>query len=360
MIRQPISSGIISPETIPHRPTPGVSQSARRIRLLLACTARYPFVQDDIDTLSKHFDLDVYIGSGVRGAWENFRRAMRADVSYSWFGSVYTFFMVLGARVARRRTMVMLGGVDVAREPALGYGIWRSRWKGALLGYALDRADRVFAVDISLRYLLEESSGRRWEKVEPLPTGYDARFWEPRSPKEDLVLCVASCNSLDRAAVKGIDLLIGAARALPHLRFEVVGIVPEVIAQLAPDLPANITLLPPVPREALRDYYGRARIYCQPSRREGLPNSLCEAMLCGCIPVGARVGGIPVAIGDCGFVVTPNSVEELRDAIARAAEAPDSLGARARERIAASFPRERREHTLVNTIIELAGAEAID
>lgn len=334
--------------------------SGRRIKVLLTSTARYPFVQDDIDTLAKHFDLEVYIGSGVKGAWENFRRAMRADVSFSWFGSVYTYFMVLGARFARRRTIVMLGGVDVANEPALGYGIWRSRWKGMLLGDALARADKVFAVDISLRHLLERSSGRRWEKVEVLPTGYDASFWTPRSSKEDLVLSVASCNSLDRVSVKGIDLLIDAARALPHLRFEAVGIQPEVIEHLAPDLPSNMHLIPPVPREALRDYYQRARIYCQPSRREGLPNSLCEAMLSGCIPVGTRIGGIPTAIGDCGFIAEPNSVESLRDAIAQAAEAPESLGASARERIETHFPRERRERTLVHTIIELAGAEAID
>jgi glycosyltransferase involved in cell wall biosynthesis len=336
------------------------TSSAPPVRVLLASTARYPFVQDDIDLLGGHFDLDVYIGSGVRGAWENFRRAMRADVSYSWFGSVYTFFMVLGARLARRRAMVMLGGVDVAREPALAYGIWRSRWKGMLLGWALQRADRVFAVDISLRATLERSSGRRWEKIEALPTGYDVGFWTPRYEKADCLLCVATCDSIERAGIKGLDLLIEAARGFQGIEFIAIGIAPLVIEHYAPSLPPNMRLIPPVPRRELLEHYQRARVYCQPSRREGLPNALCEAMLCGCIPVGTRVGGIPTAIADCGFIAEPNNAGALRDAIERALSAPESLARKAHEHIARSFPRERRERALVHTILELAGAEAID
>jgi glycosyltransferase involved in cell wall biosynthesis len=281
-------------------------------------------------------------------------------VSYSWFGSVYTFFMVLGARLARRGSMVMLGGVDVASEPAFAYGIWRSRWKGMLLGWALEKADAVFAVDMSLRRVLERSSHRRWAKVRPMPTGYDVEFWKPRFPKDDIVLCVAAIDSLDRAGVKGLDLLIAAARDLPGLRFEVIGVAADVAASFAPLLPPNVRLLPPVPGAALLEHYQRARVYCQPSRREGLPNSLCEAMLCGCIPVGARVGGVPTAIGDCGFIAEPDNADALRHALVQALNAPESLGRRAHEHIASSFPRERRERTLVHTICELAGAEAID
>jgi glycosyltransferase involved in cell wall biosynthesis len=250
--------------------------------------------------------------------------------------------------------------VDTASEPALGYGIWRSRWKGMLLGWALEKADRVFAVDASLRRALERSSHRRWEKIAALPTGYDAGFWRPGGAREAMALCVASCDTPDRALVKGLDLLIEAARALPAIAFEAVGIAPAVIGHFAGRVPANMRLVPPVPRAELLARYQRARVYCQPSRREGLPNALCEAMLCGCVPVGARVGGVPTAIGDNGFVVEPGNVAALRDAIALAMSAPESLGASAREHIAREFPRDGRERSLVHTIRELAGAEAID
>lgn len=313
-------------------------------------------MRDDVDMLGRYFDVDLYIGSGVGALIENFRRAARADVSFCWFGSVYAFFVVLGAKLAGKRSIIMLGGVDVAREPELGYGIWRSRWKGWLLGYALRKADRVFAVDISLRATLELSSGRRWEKVEALPTGYDPAFWRSDRRKEPVVLCVAGCNSMQRVKIKGIDLLLEAARGLPSVRFEVIGIDEAIARMLGDDIPPNVLLLPPVPREQLPDLYGRARVFCQPSRREGLPNALCEAMLCGCIPVGTDVGGIPTAIGAHGFVVERESVEALIAGIERGLAAPDEVGIEARGHIARTFPDARREKILVETIRRLAHA----
>jgi glycosyltransferase involved in cell wall biosynthesis len=49
--------------------------------------------------------------------------------------------------------------------------------------------------------------------------------------------------------------------------------------------------------------------------REGLPNALCEAMLCGCVPVGTKRNGIPTAIGDCGFYVPYDDPKAAAEAI---------------------------------------------
>lgn len=337
---------------------PIMPQPSSRLTVLVTSTARYPFVQDDIDVLGRYFELDVYFGSGPAGAWQVFNRARRADVAFGWFGSVYTFFMVLGARLGRGGSIVMLGGADVANEPDLNYGIWRSRWKGALLGWALRRADRVFAVDASLRAALEKSSGRTWTAIEALPTGYDVDHWKPGPAKEAVVLTVARCDTPDRARVKGIDLLVEAARRLPGIRFVAIGPSAAVREHFAGAMPPNIEMLEAVPRGDLLARYQTARVYCQPSRREGLPNALCEAMLCACIPVGTPVGGVPTAIGDAGFVVEP-SADAIAAAIDEAMRSGDERGNAARRRICEKFPRSRREHILTATIRQLGGAEDI-
>lgn len=312
----------------------------------------------DIELLRRHFDVDVYIGSGGRGAWENFRRAMRADVSFCWLGSVYTFFMTLGARLAGKRSIVMLGGVDVAREPEMNYGLWLTPWKARLLRSALHRADRIFVVDPSMIAQLEASSGEEWKRIEWVPTGYDIDYWTPRFPKIKRVLTVAGCNAGKRPEVKGLDILIAAARQLPEISFRVIGPAPDVLPELQSLAPPNMEITPPVPHTQLLEEYREAQVYCQPSRREGLPNALCEAMLCGCVPVGTRVNGIPTAIGDAGFVIPPEDVDALRNAIGAAIDAPESAGRAARNHIASTFPIARREETLVHTILQLAGAKA--
>ena len=38
-----------------------------------------------------------------------------------------------------------------------------------------------------------------------------------------------------------------------------------------------------MPQEKLIPYYQKAKVYCQLSMREGLPNALCEALLVGLV-----------------------------------------------------------------------------
>jgi glycosyltransferase involved in cell wall biosynthesis len=312
------------------------------------------FIRDEIELLSRHFRLDVRIGAGVRAPLDILRRARRADISFSWFGSVYTFFMVLGAKLGRGGSIIVLGGVDTAKDPELGYGIWLSRWKGVLLRWALRNADKVLAVDASLIDELRRSSGWDAARVEVLPTGYDIDRLTPGDRREDLVLTVAVCDTVDRAKLKGIDLMIAAAAQLPDVRFRAIGIHPHVIDAMRDAAPPNIELLPPVPREELITHYRAATIYCQVSRREGLPNALCEAMLCGCIPVGTRVGGIPTAIGQTGFVIAKGDLDGLCRSIRSGLAMPREASDAARDRIARLFSRERREKALVGIINGIA------
>ena len=84
--------------------------------------------------------------------------------------------------------------------------------------------------------------------------------------------------------------------------------------------------------------------------REGLPNSVCEAMLCGCIPVGVRAGGIPIAIGDAGFIAEKREVKEIVEAIQKGLNSGDDLRLKARERVISKFSLNNRKVNLNNLI----------
>lgn len=325
-------------------------------RIFLTSTVRPPFVEEDAALLRRHFDLDFFVGSGPAAAVRMFLRAVRADCSICWFASVYSFAVTLGARLSGRRSLVIVGGGDAASLPEYGYGIWRSRWKSRFVRGALRRADLVLVVDPSLAASLRKLSGLPLDHIRLLPTGYDSSFWIPPPegvPEREGVLCVASCSTQARAAVKGLDVLMRAAAGLPDIPFTVVGVDPEFARRFPFSPPDNVRLLPPVSRRDLLDHYRSARVYCQPSRHEGLPNSLCEAMLCGAVPVCTDAGGMPAVVGDCGIVVAAGDADALRRGIAAALDLPADTGLRGRRRVAGRFTPERRERGLLAAVLGL-------
>jgi len=70
------------------------------------------------------------------------------------------------------------------------------------------------------------------------------------------------------------------------------------------------------------DWMGACDVLCLPSRREGCPNVVLEALASGRPVVAARVGGVPELLSaDNGVLVTPEDPSALADGIARALEA---------------------------------------
>ncbi|TAK57089.1 MAG: glycosyltransferase [Bacteroidetes bacterium] len=259
--------------------------------------------------------------------------------------------MLLGKRLGVK-SIIILGGADVARDPELGYGIWLSQWKSILVKRALRSADCVLAVDQSLKEEAKILAGYNGSNITTLPTGYDALFWKPGLEKRNDILTVAVANDKARFRIKGIDYLIQAAQQMPATNFAVIGVEPSFAYTFRP--PLNIKFYPAMTQEELLHFYQESIVYCQPSRREGLPNALCEAMLCGCVPVATNVGGNSTAIGDSGFLVPYADVASLISALKEALSSGSELTAKARARIVSLFPKEKRERELLKIIAGLA------
>lgn len=169
-----------------------------------------------------------------------------------------------------------------------------------------------------------------------------ADFDEPR------VVCAARLSPQ-----KGVDVLIEAADLLrgqiPAARVEVFGssqpgweryaeTVDRRIVEL--DLSGSVQLCGFVDRPS--DHWRSASVYVQPSRTEGLPLAVLEAMTMGLPVVASDVGGLPEVVehGRTGFLVPPDDPKALSSAIADLLENREKarrIGAAARQRVLGRF-----------------------
>ncbi|MBI3195359.1 MAG: glycosyltransferase family 4 protein, partial [Ignavibacteriae bacterium] len=318
----------------------------KNLNILFVSAFRTSFIEEDLRFLSKHFPVQPHIGHGILHLLKIILSVFQNDIIFCWFASAYSAVGVIVGKYLGVKSILILGGVDVAADKELGYGIWLSKWKSKLVRRALLLADRILVVDNSLKEEAKQRAGYDGNNIVYLPTGYDALFWKPLIEKKNVVLCVAQCEDERRFRIKGVDFLIQAARQMSSAEFVVVGIEPKLAYRFQP--PMNMKFYPAVKQERLLQLYQEAKVYCQPSRREGLPNALCEAMLCGCIPVATHVGGNATAIADTGFLVPYNDVDALISALNDALESGSDLPVKARLRIVALFPKEKRETDLLS------------
>jgi glycosyltransferase involved in cell wall biosynthesis len=247
---------------------------------------------------------------------------------------------------------VILGGVDAAALPEINYGIWLSPWKSRLLRHGMRNANLILVVAPFMKDKIKQFARYEGHNIEYLPTGYNTDFWKPEgASREKCVLTVSHSDTETRLKTKGLDYLCQAAEKMPETRFVIIGIERTLFLSVGVHIPPNMETLTGMPQKELRRYYQRCKVFCQPSRSEGMPNTLCEAMACGCIPVGTDVNGILTAIGDTGFVAPLGDIDALTAALQKALDSDESLGMQARQRIIEQFPLDRRVEGIRKAIL---------
>ncbi|MEJ2009528.1 MAG: glycosyltransferase family 4 protein [Acidobacteriota bacterium] len=168
------------------------------------------------------------------------------------------------------------------------------------------------------------------------------------------------------SAEKGQDLAISAfeilASRLPDAKLVLGGDVSAVdlaTSSLSGAVSSGRVLLAGY-QENLYQFFAGLDVYIMPSRSEGLGSSALLAMAHGLPVIATRVGGLPEIVeeGRTGWLVAPESAEDLANAIVSAASNPlhlKELGDDARER-AKEFSAEimvERTAALYNRLIAL-------
>ena len=164
---------------------------------------------------------------------------------------------------------------------------------------------------------------------------------EPKSYEGDALqwLFVGSFGQL----YKGPDLLIKALAKLNqdredsakfHLTMLGGGLYLSDMQALADELGCseNITFVGEVNASQVKEHLNKADAFVMPSRTEGLPRALIEAMATGLPAIGSRVGGIPELLDDEHLFESEN-IEELATKLNRLCCSVDELNKASRRNI---------------------------
>ena len=325
--------------------------------------SRATFIEEDIALLRRHFEVrtvDVFeegrsLGSSLKVFLRLLRGVLWSDVTYSWFAEVYALWTVRLSRLMLRKSVVVVGGYEVADVPEADYGALRDPKSAKVVKKTLNGADRAIAVSG-----LVEDEVRTLCPLCPVETvylGVDCAKLIPSGPKERLVVTVGSSMG-HHLRLKGIDMFARASLSLPDVDFRVVGPCDDSSREAVAAMNPKVVLMGTLPREELVELMSRAKVYCQLSMRESFGMALAESMALRCMPVVTRAGALPEIVGDVGSIVPRDDVEAAAEAIKNALYSDG--GPAARDRICREFPIERREKTLVRIIkglVELRGEE---
>ncbi|WP_066510407.1 glycosyltransferase family 4 protein [Rufibacter sp. DG15C] len=352
--------------------------SARRPVLLYFYPGLSSFVVKDLQIMEKAYEVR-HIGFLPAKKWQTplvclrqffflLRHIWTAGKLVCMFAGYHSWFPALFGKIAQKPILIVAGGTDCVSFPSIGYGCFAkpilgkfTRWSYQLASHIAPVHEKLVWQDYTYQPDDFPHQGFRFH-CPSLKTphtvvfnGYDASFWRPdatvqRQPNSFLTVC-AGLHMRFTQRLKGVDLILEAARQLPEASFTIVG-APAGFA--FPDQPANVKLLPKMPLADLKAVYSAHTFYMQLSMSEGFPNALSESMLCGCVPVVSNVSSMPEIVGDAGFVLEKRDSNLLVKVLQKAmASDASTLGNMAREKISNQYPEARREQELLQLLQRL-------
>ncbi len=340
------------------------------------------FINIDQKILEKHYHVTSYLLNQNKGKVTYFRRlfllifflvrkAKNNCAFICWFGDYHAAVMVFIARLTGRPSVIFAGGQEAVCYKELGKGVYLKKVRGLFVKYALRNATLLIPNHESLIYhenwfynpekphidgIKHYVKGIKG-KIAVVHNGIDTSRIDrnPTIPKDPaLVLTVGTMNKISDFYNKGFDLFIELSKKFETLSFVAIGVKSDYLPWIEEKFHIseiqNLKVIPSSPVEVLNEYYNRASVYLQVSITEGMPNSLGEAMLCECIPVGSNVNGIPDVIGNTGVIVNKRNIDELETALNKAITM--NTAREARVRMLENFSMKNREQRLEKVIKE--------
>jgi glycogen(starch) synthase len=292
------------------------------------------------------FEQGIFVLSGIFGL-TRLLRGWQPDIILSFFGVPSGAITWLTKWKTGIPYVVSLRGGDVPGFRPYDFALYH-RLISPVLRRVWHHAGAVIANSTGLKELAEEFDHHT--EVQIIPNGVDAnqftlpneRNWDPTE-----MLFVGRL-----VYQKGIDLLIEALSGLKShsWRLNLVGIGPH--QPFLEDLAKKRGILDRIDFKGwlsgttLIQEYKKANVFVFPSRHEGMPNAVLEAMACGLPVVATQIAGNQELVipGETGLLVPPDDVTSLNaalDSILTNSETRMKMGAAGRKLVEDEFTWDR-------------------
>ena len=300
-----------------------MGKSEMKKNILFVYTNYSTFVKTDFGILSEKNEVVKYQFKPVKGLLKTAFQMLRQlfyllfniwkfDSVFIWFADYHSFLPILIAKILHKKTMLVIGGYDVARMPEYGYGSFHGKLRGFCTLFSMKNSTLNLAVskyvERKVRWIAKKANTQLIYNCVNIAENSNIKV-----VKENLVLTVGLIDSERTFYLKGIDTFTEVAQLLPELKFMVIGMSKNLPDRLLKNLSENVEIIERVNHSELETYYKKAKVYCQFSRTESFGVAIVEAINFGCIPVVTNVGGMPELIGEKGKIAkrNPDLISEL-------------------------------------------------
>lgn len=260
------------------------------------------FIRRDEELLSQEHRLKVFHLKQNKG-WRIIPALIRqfffmlwwipqSHVVYIWFADFHAIIPVLLGRIARRKVVVVIGGVDASYLPEFQYGT-KTRILGRLSVHISTRlATHLLPVShFTKNSLLTHISPQLDAKSQVIYNCFDAPHFTTKIENRTEIITVCLANRVNTLFIKGVDFFAEVARAAPEHSFTIVGLHGEAFEFVMKNRPDNLKVINPIPHPELQQLFLKSKIVCQFSRHEAFGLALLEGISMGCFPVGYDFGG---------------------------------------------------------------------
>lgn len=345
-------------------------------KVLFVIPNKSSFVEKDIAILRKYYEVTVYEFkisnklftpfSFLKQLFFLFLKGFKFDVGICQIAAYHSFLPAFFFKISGKPFAILLAGTDCAKFPSIRYGNFNKPLLGLFTKWSIKLATHLAPKHESLisfkyDYTSDDLPYQGLKHLIPgfkkpytvIENGYDANAFRCNAVKasNSFITVAGGIGTGNIKVLKGIDLVMEAAKKFPDFQFTLVGVKgnsPELL------FPSNIKAYPPLPNNDLAALYSRHQFYFQLSMSEGFPNAICEAMLCECVPIGSNVNAIPDIIGATGYILNQRNKLLLFDLIQKAvAEYNTQKGKAAREWIIEKYSLEKREKKLIGLVNKL-------